>query len=255
MLKSGQVVGHPVKMTYDQADGLRIRQKSLPGRGTWGVIVFPNGDQRNGVWIGAYNAILADAITSGPGDDFIEYFSHWSGYWDYLSESGDKTIAFPDGTTITITESGTAASTYRHVVDQNHNQLRVPVAQTDRIPTPAPAKIITVTHASGTKVNVDAAGNVTTTVVGDSTINVTGNASMTVSGTFTGSAKSWAMTGPCTWDGNLSVTGTIVASSDISDHSGNYGTVNLIRTTYNGHYHGGVTTGSGDTATTGQTLP
>ena len=263
MFKSGQIAGHPVKMGYDQADGLRIRQRALPGKGTWGIVVFPNGDQRNGVWICSINSILVDAITSGPGDDFVEYFSHWSGYWDYLSENGDKSITFPDGTSITITESGSPAQTYRHIVDQNQQQQRIPVAQTDRIPAPAPAKIINITHASGTKAVIDALGNLTVTVVGastvnvdgDSTVSVGGNASLSVSGTVTGKATSWSMTGPCSWDGNLTVTGTIVASSDISDNSGNYGTVNLIRTTYNSHYHGGVTTGTGNTDTTGQTLP
>jgi hypothetical protein len=33
MFKSGQIAGHPVKMGYDQADGLRIRQRALPGKG------------------------------------------------------------------------------------------------------------------------------------------------------------------------------------------------------------------------------
>ena len=52
IFRSGQLPGLPVKYGYQgPADALRISQPPLPGRGTWGLVAFPNGDIRNGIWI------------------------------------------------------------------------------------------------------------------------------------------------------------------------------------------------------------
>ncbi|MHB1952943.1 MAG: hypothetical protein ACYCOU_04270 [Sulfobacillus sp.] len=247
--RSGQGAGYPVRMGHSgAADGLRIDQKELPVKGTWGLVAFPNEDQRNGVWICAYNAIQADAITSGPGEEFTRYLSHWSGYWELLDEAGNKTQMFPDGTSIVVSDTGLPAITYRHIVDENQVRQRVELTQAERVPNTPPPKIINLSHPSGTNITISETGGLTGNVAGDLALNVSGNATLAVSGTVTGSATSWAMTGNVTWTGNLQVDGTIMASGAISDFNGAYGSMQAMRVTYNSHYHGGVQTGSGDSA-------
>lgn len=54
--------------------------------------------------------------------------------------------------------------------------------------------------------------------------------------------------------GNVTVTGNIIATADISDRNGTKGTVQHIRDNYDLHTHPGVTTGGGSTGTTSSPL-
>ena len=60
--------------------------------------------------------------------------------------------------------------------------------------------------------------------------------------------------GTATLKANLLVQGTIVATGDISDQNGVDGTVAHIRSVYDGHTHGGIQSGGGNTAVPNQLL-
>ncbi len=252
---SGQMLSAPVQIMYDgPADAYRVNQESMPGLGTWGLIAFPDGDARNGMWIKSVYASQVNAITSDTEEPFTKYYAHQSGFWSILDINGDSTTVYPDGTSVTISETGNIPATYRNTVE-NQVQTRVQLTQAERVPNPPAPKIINIITASGVTLNIDASGNVTLGVAGNLTGTVDGNANITVKGTAditidgdaTASANSWNITGNVTWNGDMQVNGTITASSSISDHNGAYGTVNNIRYVYNGHAHNGVQTGTGTT--------
>ncbi len=60
--------------------------------------------------------------------------------------------------------------------------------------------------------------------------------------------------GTATLNANLLVQGTITATGDISDQNGTKGTVQNIRAVYDTHEHGGVVSGSANTAIPNQQL-
>lgn len=126
--------------------------------------------------------------------------------------------------------------------EQGHWDCPVGIVQLASVsspPVPVPTGEAIIQHATGTNLHFDSAGNLNTTVTGNLNATVTGNLNatvsgavdMTVSGAVTGSASAWNL------KGNMTVTGNIVASGDISDDSGNSGTLANFRTVYNGHYH------------------
>lgn len=256
---SGMMFGAPIQIGYDgYADGYRINQNSLPEKGTWGLIGFPDDDLRNGMWIKSIYASQINAITTDTGETDTKYYSHKGGFWSMLDVEGNSTVVYPDGTSLTVNATGTIPAVYRNTVE-NQVQTRVAVTQAERVPTPIAPKIINLITATGVNVNIDVNGsilvdttnakngNVTLTVKGNVTANVTGNLNATITGTATASAASWSMTGNVTWTGNMQVNGNIQASGSIADHNATYGTVNSIRVVYNGHAHNGVQTGTGTT--------
>jgi phage baseplate assembly protein gpV len=157
---------------YGPFDGLRVKQTQLPGRGTMGVVLFPYSDMRNGIWLGAISQNLVDAVTSDDGAYFDDYEAHWSGFWKLLQQTGELTTVFPDGSEVLVGNT-TAPTTYHHTVNPQNQQERVALTQAERVPTPPAAFPMTVNHASGTVIQIDANGN--------ATINA-GSASVTISG-------------------------------------------------------------------------
>lgn len=141
----GQGFPYSVQMPYfGQADGLRIRQNPLPMPGTWGIILFPYGDARNGVWLCSLLPSLVDALTgtvSGIGptspttDSYIDYYSHWSGYWNLLDSQGQLAVQFPDGSFFVVGSGATLPNVYRHTLDGNQNRNSVPFSLKDRVAT------------------------------------------------------------------------------------------------------------------------
>jgi phage baseplate assembly protein gpV len=225
---SGQMAGYPVRILYQgAADAWRINQEPLPGLGTWGLIAFPNNDERNGVWLGALYANQMDAVTSGPGEPFTKYLAHQSGYWEHLNLNGDKSIVFPDGTSIVISETGQVADTYRHSVNTSQVQERLAITQAERVPNPPSPKYISINTASGVSIVIAPNGAIT--------LNTPNTATLT--------ASAWTFNGPLTWNGastfvgNMQVNGNIQASQTIADYNGAYGNINLIRSTYDLHTH------------------
>lgn len=173
MLRSGQMPSQPVQVGFDgPADAVRLSQEELPTKGTWGVICFPQGDSRNGIWLRSYYAQNQDAIPSDT-DPFLHYKAEWSGYWEHRDKSGNESRVFPDGTAITYSATGALPTVYRHVVDGAQVRQQVPFTQTERVPNPPAPFIYTMAHASGTQVQVDSAGN--TTVTGASSATLTLN--------------------------------------------------------------------------------
>lgn len=284
MRSSGQVPGLPVKIGYEgEADGLRINQHPLPGLGTWGVIAFPNGDVRNGIWIRSHYASQVNAITSQAGEPYTKYYAHQSGYWEHLDVAGNQTKVYPDGTSISISETGAIPTTYRNIVDTGEVQKQQEFTQSQRVPNPPPPKIINIITATGVNINVDANGsilvdttkakngnvtlnvkgnanitvdgNVTATVQGDVSATVDGTLNATIKGNATASANTWAMTGNVTWTGDMQVNGNIQASGSIADMNDQNGTMNDIRTVYNEHDHAGVQNGTGTTDTPMPQMP
>lgn len=154
-----------VPVLRDYADGLSVRQKPLPQIGTWGVVMFPYGDVRNGIWMGSYYPSQVDALTttqaSGTAatDPFIDYEAHFSGYWRLLDGLGNEAVQWPDGSYFTAGASSGLPTVYRHTVVANKQQ-NVSYALGTRIPAPPSGFPFTFVHESGTQVAVDASGNV-----------------------------------------------------------------------------------------------
>lgn len=181
-----------VRMGYHgPADAVRVSHRPMPGRGTWGLIVFPDGkDNRNGVWICASYPAFVDALTTDD-DQFMDYESHWSGAYEVMDQQGRWTKSFPDGTFIQVSDSTTKPTMYRHTVDGQQNQQLTAFSDSERVPNPPSPRHLFVSHPSGTTAHIDPAGNTTVdgapnstctldfngaTVVIDSTGNITATA-------------------------------------------------------------------------------
>lgn len=157
----GVLSGVPVNVLYGgYADGLRVRQAPLPQIGTWGLVLFPYGDLRNGFWLGAIYANQSDALMGDENDQHVDYYSHWSGYWRLLNKSGVTAEQWPDQS-YAVAGSGGLPATYRHIVDGNEQQQRVAVSFSDRVATPPGPFAFTFSHAAGTTRTYDASGSLT----------------------------------------------------------------------------------------------
>lgn len=155
LLPSGQMVPFPVLVLAPVNDAARISQRPLPARGSWGIVGFPQGDVRSGVWLGAFSPNLMNASTSSEGEPFNDYESHWSGFWRILNEQGEMAAEFPDGTSIVVSASGALPVTYRNVVDENQAQQRKAFTREERVPNPpAPYKLI-IRSAQGVDIRIE----------------------------------------------------------------------------------------------------
>jgi hypothetical protein len=156
----------PIKIKYGYdgpADALRINQQPMPGIGTWGLVAFAKGDIRNGCWLRSYLPSQVDAIT-GTGaatDPFIEYMSHFSGYWRLLDGEGNLSFQFPDGSWGIYAATSGLPATYRHIVEgQTQQTVELPFSGRVTSP-PGPFQGFFQQAASGTSFALDASGNVT----------------------------------------------------------------------------------------------
>lgn len=170
---SGQIAGYPVKVLHrGAADFMRIDQDPLPTRGTWGLVAFPEGDVRNGIWLGSYYPAKANAVTSPPGDPTVRYHAHYSGDWDYLDGAGVEAHQWADGSYF-VAGSGALPTAYRQTVDENQTVSRLAYARSARIPSPPSAFPFTYVHESGTSISVDVSGNVTVALAASKVLNIT----------------------------------------------------------------------------------
>lgn len=165
-LRSGQQPGLPVKVLYQgPADALRLYQRPLPPPGTWGLVIFANGDIRNGIWIGSYYTSLQDAITASaanPTSANIDYEAHWSGFWRLVDDQGQEAVSWPDGSFMTVAASGVAPplpTMYRHIVDDQNAQQRIPYPTSDRIASVPSPFWFHYRHASGTDISIAPIGD------------------------------------------------------------------------------------------------
>lgn len=149
-------------LIHGPADGLRVSHPAMPGRYTQGLVVFPSGDNRNGVWIGSLYMSQLDALSTDT-DQFLEYNSHWSGSYEMLDGEGRWTKWFPDGTYLQVSDTTQAPPTFRHTVDGQQNQQLTQISDAERVPNPPSPRHIYVKHASGTTQHTDPQGNLTIT--------------------------------------------------------------------------------------------
>jgi len=181
LLPSSQGLGIPVEMGYEgPADALRLRQTPMPTKGTWGLVAFPHGDSRNGVWLRSIYTSKENAVL--PGDANADYDSHWSGAWSLMTGDGQVYKSFPDGTFITLADETTLPALTRNTVDQTQTQQAVPYPQTDRLASAPPARPLHVHHSSGTDLLVDKTGNTTITIAAGASVSVScGGTTVTIS--------------------------------------------------------------------------
>lgn len=159
------------------ADGLRVSHSAMPGRGTEGIVLFPAGDNRNGIWICSLYVQQMDALTNDT-DPFMEYNSHWSGHWHMLDGQGNFTEAFADGSFLQVGAGTAAPQTFRHTVDSLQKRQTTPLTQSERVPNPPKPFNITLRHTTGTTLGIDPAGDVALT--GASGANLSANFGGTV---------------------------------------------------------------------------
>lgn len=166
---SGQIPGYHVRVLhYGAADAVRVSQRPLPGVGTWGLVAFVNNDIRNGVWLGAYYPSQVDAVV-GTQAPFTDYEAHWSGFWRLLDMAGQFNVVFPDGTSLTVSESGEVPVPTRNVVGPDQKQVPQPFTQEQRVPSPPSPFQIVLRTAGGVTLTIQD-GN----VILDANLYVTG---------------------------------------------------------------------------------
>ena len=134
-------------------DGQRGHYPPLPTPGTRGLISFPRGDLRSGVWLKSIRGPLLDANhgTDGKGH-FAASQAMPSGTWSYDDETGQHATVYPDGTTLLVGFS-TAPTLTRHTLGENQAPITQPFAQSQRVktaPGPFPVSIVTASGASTT---------------------------------------------------------------------------------------------------------
>lgn len=152
-----------VRMGYHgPADAVRVSHKAMPSRGSWGLVAFPYGDNRAGIWVCSTYPALVDAITTQT-DQFAEYDSHWSGAYEFMDQNGQWLKSFPDGTFLLVSGSATKPTMYRHTVDQNQVQQFTAFPDSERIPSPPSPRYFHINHGSGTVAEIDPSGNTTVT--------------------------------------------------------------------------------------------
>lgn len=158
-LASAQIVDVRVGY-YGPADGVRVSHKALPGRGSWGIVAFPFGDKRAGIWLCTSHPNFQDALTTET-DPFMEYDSHWSGAYEMLDQNGQWLKSFPDGTFFLVSGSAVKPTTYHHTVDDKQVQHLTIFPDSERVPNPPSPRYIYVNHPSGTNAEIDPKGNTT----------------------------------------------------------------------------------------------
>jgi len=106
-------------------------------------------------------------------------------------------------------------------------------------PVAVPSGEMLLQHQSGSLLHFDSGGNVT----------MTANAAMTLN-----APAGCTINANTTINGNVQTNGNIQASQNISDQNGAHGSVASLRGAYDGHTHGGVQTGGGNTSTPSATV-
>ena len=162
-------------MTFGPRDAVRGSYHELPTPGTRGLIAFPRGDVRNGLWVGSVEHTENDVNPGSAGVTNFSYKAAYSGYWEHHSESGVSTSYWPDGTNIVV-GGETAPTLNRHVVDSQQRRTSKSFVQSERINNTPSVFPVTINHSSGTQIVIDGSGNVNINTV--SSVNVNANTSV-----------------------------------------------------------------------------
>lgn len=151
-LSSTQGTGIPVGIGYHgPADDLRVDQKPLPRIGTMGLVAFPYGDARNGIWIQSiYGA--GNAATMPNGDGRLR--TEWTGEVEYMSDSGDYYHRFPDGSYFTLGTDTSVPDITRRIVNSSQTYEDVTAPDSVRRSGTVDPKPFQFVHSSGVTVLV-----------------------------------------------------------------------------------------------------
>lgn len=150
-----------VNMIYQgYADALRVRQAPLPQIGTWGLVIFPNGNWMNGFWLGAIYVQQQNALIGDQNDPTLDYHSHWSGVMTLTNASGVTCRQWPDSS-FEVAGAGAVPTVYRHIVDGNQQQQQVVSSFSDRVANKANPFEFLFSHAAGTTRTYDTSGGLT----------------------------------------------------------------------------------------------
>lgn len=178
------------------ADALRASQKALPTESTSGLVAFPYGNSRNGIWLCAIYGQQNDAL---PGTDMdMDYEAHPSGAWHAVDGQGIVSLYLPDGSFLTTNPGGTLPALTRHVVNAAQEQQAQAYPNDTRSAGVASARPLTISLANGVVVGIDVSGDVAITTPGSITIT----------------------TPLMTIDGDLHVTGAVIGGYGGADQVG-----------------------------------
>lgn len=190
-LASSEIVEARV-LYHGPADAVRVSHLALPGRGTWGLVAFPFGDDRAGVWLGSTYPMFMDALTT-DNDPFMEYNSHWSGAYELLNQAGEWCKSFPDGTFLQVSGSTAKPTLYRHTVDENQVQQSTVFPDNERVPNPPSPFNILISHSTGATVLIDVSGSIIATAAKGYVVQANANGAsftLTADGAITGNVAS-----------------------------------------------------------------
>lgn len=162
-LPSTQATGIPVSLGYvGPADDLRVNQHPLPRIGTQGLVAFPYGDARNGIWLmSIYGAGNAAFMPNGDG----RLRTEWTGEVEYMSNAGDYYHRYPDGSFLTLGTSTDAPTITRRVVNSSQAYENVEAPDSVRRSGTVSSKPFQFTHSSGVKILIQ--GNTLTVTLKD----------------------------------------------------------------------------------------
>lgn len=171
---SGQILGIPAKVLHDgAADALRVNAMPLPVRGTKGLVAFVNNDVRNAIWLGSVYTNFVSAVTAPADDPNQEYHAHNSGDWRLLDGAGNYAHQFADGSYLSVSAAGSLPTTFRRTVNAAQALIRQVFPFSERAPNPpAMPFVFNFVSASGTSVNIDAAGNLNVDLAASKTLNI-----------------------------------------------------------------------------------
>ena len=179
-LLAGGIPGEVAVATHGPRDGQRGSFGPLPTPGTRGLIAFPRGDLRAGVWVASLPGPLLDTNHGAPGQGANASSTALpSGAWSYDSETGQHATVYPDGTQILVGYSTPPAVT-RHTLGQNQQQLTVPFQQGQRVKTSPLAFGVRVISSSGASAVINTDGSVVVTGAGGGAVTLNADGSVLV---------------------------------------------------------------------------
>lgn len=154
LLDSGQTLPL-VRPIIQNADGARGKIPPLPGRGQRGLIVFPNGDTNNPLWLGSLIFNAYDVVNGeSPFEETNHYFSD---VYTHLDEKGNYLFSHPSDTWFSIAPTLTKPTLHKHV---HEDGKRVKVAFPDSDLTTQPVPNLYLHHGSGTTIQLDTTGDI-----------------------------------------------------------------------------------------------
>lgn len=218
LLPSIQGTGVFVRMLHHgSADALRVSQKALPAEGTWGLVMWPHGDSRNGIWMGSVYTQMNDALPNTDLD--MDYEAHPSGAWTSLDGSGNATLGLPDGSALTTNPSG-ATPPPRNVVQANQQQVSQAFPQGQRqTGTPAPVGM-SMKFSSGAMVTISPTGDVVVQAAPGKDVSIISDTGVAITAPITTVTGNLLVTGDVTWHAGL---GTAITAAAHTHSGGNGG--------------------------------